>query len=97
MSRADFEYKLNKKIETGTLYHTAFRTGRKVCNNCNYRGAWSDTCKKFNKKIKRINQSNGGFHHEPCEECLNYKIQQQDINYIRACYERKRGTKWKNI
>lgn len=50
MSRADFEYKLNKKIEASTLYHTVFGTGKKVCDNCNYRGAWSDTCRKFNKK-----------------------------------------------
>ena len=45
------------------------------------------------KKIKKINQANGGFHHEPCQECLNYKLQQQDINYIRSCYNRKRGIK----
>jgi hypothetical protein len=92
MSKADFEYMLNKKIEAGTLYYTTFN-GKFVCNRCNYRGAWTDTCRKFNKKIKKINQANGGFHHEPCQECLNYKLQQQDINYIRSCYNRKRGIK----
>lgn len=52
MSKADFEYMLNKKIEAGTLYYTTFY-GKLVCNRCNYRGAWTDTCRKFNKKIKK--------------------------------------------
>ena len=93
MSKADFEYMLNKKIKSGTLYHTAFETGRKICNNCNYRSPWTDTCKKFKCPIKRIKQSNGGFHHEPCQECLYYKIQQIDINYIKQCYERRKSRK----
>lgn len=93
MSKSDFEYMLNKKIESGTLYHTAFATGRKICNNCNYRSPFADTCKKFKCSIKRINQSNGGFHHEPCKECLEYKIQQIDINYIKQCYEGRKSRK----
>ena len=37
MSRADFEYMLNRKIEAGTLYYTTLN-GKLVCNRCNYRG-----------------------------------------------------------
>ena len=35
------------------------------------------------KQIKRVQQANGGFHHLPCAECLNYKLTEQDINYIK--------------
>ena len=87
----NFEYHLNKKIESGHLYHTAFQTKNKVCDKCPYRNAWGNKCRKFNVSINRINQSNGGFHHEPCKECLEYKIQQSDIAYIRKCYERRKN------
>ena len=85
-----FEYHLNKKIESGHLYHTAFQTGNKVCDKCPFRNPWDNKCRKFNASIKKINQSNGGFHHEPCKECLEYKIQQSDIDYIRKRYESRR-------
>lgn len=92
MSRADFEYMLNKKIESGTLYYTTM-ANNKICGRCNYRGWQTNTCRKFFKKIERVNQTNGGFHHLPCVECLNYKITQQDINYIKKCYDYKRSKK----
>lgn len=60
MSRADFEYMLNRKIEAGTLYYTTLN-GKLVCNRCNYRGAWTDTCRKFNKKIKKNKSSKWWF------------------------------------
>ena len=93
MSRADFEYMLNKKNESGTLYYTTITDHKAICGRCNYRGWRTDTCRKFLKKIKRVQQSNGGFHHLPCQECLNYKLTQQDINYIKKCYENNRSKK----
>lgn len=60
MSKADFEYMLNKKIEADTLYYTTFN-GKFVCNRCNYRGAWTDTCRKFNKKNKKNKSSKWRF------------------------------------
>lgn len=93
MSKTDFEYMLNKKIESGTLYYKTMTDGRAICGRCNYRGWRTNTCRKFMKQIKRVQQTNGGFHHLPCAECLNYKLTEQDINYIKRCYEYKRSKK----
>lgn len=84
-----FEEALKLKIEKGTLYQHTF-AGNDICGNCNYRYAFQDKCSKFNKKIQKVGQRNGGFHHLPCQECLSYKIQQQDINYFRMSYKNKR-------
>ena len=84
---------LNKKIESGTLYYKTMTDGRAICGRCNYRGWRTNTCRKFMKQIKRVQQTNGGFHHLPCAECLNYKLTEQDINYIKRCYEYKRSKK----
>ena len=93
MSKADFEYVLNKKIESGTLYYKTITDGRAICGRCNYRGWRTNTCRKFMKQIKRVQHANGGFYHLPCAECLNYKLTEQDINYIKRCYEYKRSKK----
>ena len=89
MSRKDFEYWLNKKIESGTLYTRSF-SQRIVCGNCDYRGARTNTCRKFNCSIVRIHQYNGGYHHVPCDPCLKYELTTQDINYFRMRHNRKR-------
>lgn len=77
----DFEYAMNRKIESGVLYQHTF-AGDNICGGCRYRFAWQDKCSKFNEAIQKIKQRNGGFHHLPCAECLVYKIQQCDINYL---------------
>ena len=41
------------------------------------------------KSIQKRGQANGGFHHIPCEECLNYKIQECDLNYYINSYKKK--------
>lgn len=92
MSKADFEYMLNKKLRLARfimqlLMVNSFVTAAIIV------GLGLILVGSLIKKIKKINQANGGFHHEPCQECLNYKLQQQDINYIRLCYNRKRGIK----
>ena len=90
MSKEDFELKMKKKMESGILYYITHETNIAICSNCDYRGWKSNTCRKFWKPIKRVNHSKGGFYHLPCEECLKYKITQQDINYFTNVYNRNR-------
>lgn len=87
----DFEYAINRKIESGVLYQHTF-AGNDICGNCKYRYAWQDKCSKFNKKIQKIGQKNKGFHHLPCSECLQYKIQDCDIIYFKNSYKNKKGS-----
>ena len=89
MSQKRFEEFLRLKIEGGTLFQHTF-AGNDICGNCNYRFAFQDKCSKFNKKIAKVGQRNAGFHHLPCTECLEYKIQECDINYFKRSYKNKR-------
>lgn len=79
---------IERKIQNKTLYqHTL--AGNDICNNCIYRRPWQNFCSKFNKKIQKIGQRNNGFHHLPCQECLNYQIQKCDIQYYINSYKKK--------
>ena len=79
---------IQRKIQLGVLYQHTFK-GNDICGNCIYRRPFQNFCRKFNKKIQKVGQSNGGFHHSPCENCLKYKIQKIDINYYINSYKRK--------
>ena len=69
------------KIQNCTLYYKTAE-GRCLCERCPYKRPYRDYCVKFNMKLNRINQRNGGFHHEPCAACYYYTIQQQDIRLL---------------
>lgn len=86
----DFEFTMKQKLESGTLYQHTF-AGNNICGNCNYRFAWQSKCSKFNKEIQKVEQGNRGFHHLPCIECLEYKIQACDINYFKSSYNSRKG------
>ena len=93
-----FDEFIQRKKELGVLYQHTF-TGNDICGNCIYRKPWQDICAKFNKQIERKNQGNSyydrkgnwqhAFHHLPCEECLSYKIQKQDLQYYINSYKKK--------
>ena len=83
-----FDEFIKRKKENGILYqHTL--AGNDICGSCIYRKAWLNKCTKFNKKIQKIGQRNGGFHHLPCKECLSYKIQNIDLNYYINAYKKR--------
>ena len=89
MSLKDFEYFLERKLGSGVLYQKCF-SDRKICGACSYRRAWQNTCAKFNKSIQKVGQRNGGFHHLPCVDCLEYTIQQSDLDYFTNCYKNRK-------
>ena len=84
MATSDFKYFLEKLIERNHLYVSTIN-----CANCRYRSPWNNFCRKFLTSIEKVNQRNGGFHHKPCEQCINYKITQQDIDYLIYRYCKK--------
>jgi hypothetical protein len=88
----DFEYAMKQKFKNGKLYQHTF-AGNDICGGCAYRLAWQNKCSKFNKPIQKVGQYNRGFHHLPCSECLEYKIQECDINYFTKSYENRRKKK----
>lgn len=91
-----FNEYIERKISTGTLYqHTL--AGNDICGNCIYRRPWQNLCSKFNKPIQKIGQRNRGFHHLPCTECLNYKIQKCDIQYYVNVYKKRNPYKVVNV
>ena len=79
---------IQHKKEIGILYQHTF-AGNDICGNCIYRRPWQNLCSKFKKCIQKRGQANGEFHHIPCEECLNYKIQECDLNYYINSYKKK--------
>ena len=83
-----FDEFIQHKKEIGVLYQHTF-AGNDICGNCIYRRPWQNLCSKFKKSIQKRGQANGGFHHIPCEECLNYKIQECDLNYYINSYKKK--------
>lgn len=85
------EYLINKKIEQGTLYHTTL-SNNKICDSCPYRNPFTSHCRKFNTGIIKVNQCNGGFHHIPCNQCLEYQIQKQDVMHMIYKFKRNRKT-----
>lgn len=64
-----------------TFFYKSF-AGNNVCDKCAYRLAWRDRCRRFNCSIEKVNQRNGGFHHIPCEKCLNYRVTKMDILHL---------------
>jgi len=87
MSFKDF---LQRKKESGTLYQATF-IGNNICGNCDYRQPFKNNCLKFNNPIERIRQRNGGFHHLPCKECLEYFINSEDLIFIEKSYNKRKG------
>lgn len=89
---------IQRKKEIGVLYqHTL--AGNDICGKCIYRRPWQNLCSKFNKPIEKRThggmyigidgKNHSGFYHLPCEECLNYKIQECDLNYYINSYKKK--------
>ena len=78
--------RIEEILETKRYYHLSFYTGNKVCDKCPFRGTWSNFCKRFLKPIKKVKQSNGGFHHEPCQQCIDYLLKEEDINFLKWRY-----------
>ena len=101
-----FDDFIDRKIANGILYQHTF-AGNDICGKCIYRRPWQNLCAKFNKKIEKVTQgqrwydrtgkTHNAFHHLPCQECLNYKIQKCDIQYYINAYKKKNPYKVVNI
>ena len=81
------EYEVNKRIKNNCMYHIGQQTGIKTCNNCPFKDTWKNRCRKFSVDIERVQQRNLGFHHIPCKECLESKLQQKDIEVFRKFFK----------
>lgn len=83
-----FDNYIENITRNNTLYQHTFR-GNDICGRCIYRRAWQNRCAKFNATIERVNQGNGGFHHLPCTQCLDYTLQKCDLQYYINSYKKK--------
>ena len=50
------------------------------CANCEQRDPWKSYCKLFQKNIEKVNQRNGGFHHNRCENCINGEAKNESLS-----------------
>lgn len=83
------EHMIMYKIKNGCFYHIAKETEIKLCNSCPFKNAWGNKCRRFNASIEREYQRNGGFHHIPCTQCLNHKLDTKDIEILKKYIKNK--------
>lgn len=67
-------------VNIGAKNRIVLDSNLKSCAKCGFKNPWQNYCRFFKTKLERINQCNGGFHHNRCKECFEAEEKFDHLN-----------------